>query len=344
MPASKPYGRVLKGHEDEVRSSYERFSNQPIDCEQMDDDSGYEPKQTTLGKSVSVTGPGTFFGRAQRTLTFSPSREPGWQFDRKDLPECFPIDVTVKNVWPVPIVRNAVSSIVLLSGSPHNYMRMVEHIVALRVGMGVDNATIHMESGDPPLFDRGSLDLVEAFDQAGIVEQSAAPTYVTVREPVTVGGTNGSFLTLLPDEQGTKRVIVDCAIDFKTAIGKQHIRFLLNRAAFRTGAVARTNAPLWKMLFCATIGKLFADTRNLGYTLQNVLVAGPSRYINEPRLMHNGKSLEAVWHRATLDALAALALIERGRFCGTLISYKSTHTLDVDMIRKVYQNDLLVEV
>ena len=53
-------------------------------------------------------------------------------------------------------------NIVLRSGSPHNYLRMVEHIVALRMGCGIDNLMIETDSGDPPLFDRGSLDLVEA--------------------------------------------------------------------------------------------------------------------------------------------------------------------------------------
>ncbi len=32
--------------------------------------------------------------------------------------------------------------------------------------------------------------------------------------------------------------------------------------------------------------------------------------MNEPKMLHAGESLEAVWHRATLDLLAALALIE----------------------------------
>jgi UDP-3-O-acyl-N-acetylglucosamine deacetylase len=95
------------------------------------------------------------------------------------------------------------------------------------------------------------------------------------------------------------------------------------------------------MLFCKTIGLLFADTRNMGYTTRNILVAGPYRYFNEPRLLHNGKSLEAAWHRAALDLLAAIALIDGGRFAGTVISYKSGHGLDVHMVSELYQRSLL---
>ena len=98
------------------------------------------------------------------------------------------------------------------------------------------------------------------------------------------------------------------------------------------------------MLLVKTIGRVFADTRHLGYTMRNILVAGPHRYINKPRLCRTGKSLEAAWHRATLDLLAAVALIDRGRFVGRIVSYKAGHALDVAMIRKLYQHDFLREV
>jgi len=58
-------------------------------------------------------------------------------------------------------------------------------------------------------------------------------------------------------------------------------------------------------------------------------------------LLHEGKSLEAVWHRAVLDLLAALALIEEGRFLGHVISYKAGHRQDVDLVRLLYKQNLL---
>jgi len=98
------------------------------------------------------------------------------------------------------------------------------------------------------------------------------------------------------------------------------------------------------MLYCKTIGMIFADVRNLGYNTRNILVAGPRKYFNKPTHIHNGKSLEAVWHRATLDLLAAVALIDRGRFAGKIISYKAGHTLDVQIIKELYHRDLLQEI
>lgn len=337
--AERPYGRILAGDEETIRRAYDAWAAQPVD-EEIENGGGYphQDHQTTLAAPVIVTGPGTYLGHAESTLSFEPGIEAGWWFDRRDVPESLPIHVSVGNVWTT--VRN----IVLCSGSPHNYMRMVEHIVALRLGLGLDNVVIRMDSGDPPLFDRSSLRLVEAIDKVGLVEQNGPPPYVSVREPVTVGGRNGSFLTFLPAEEGECRLHVDCAVDFRSAIGKQRIRFPLTPDTFRYGAEARTNTSLAAVLFVKTIGRIFADTRNLGYTLRNILVAGPRRYVNKPRLCRTGKSLEAVWHRATLDLLAAVGLIERGRFVGRIVSYKAGHSLDVTMIRKLYQHDFLQDV
>jgi UDP-3-O-acyl-N-acetylglucosamine deacetylase len=107
-------------------------------------------------------------------------------------------------------------------------------------------------------------------------------------------------------------------------------------------SVARTNTSFGKVLYCATIGKLFADVRNLGYNKHNVSIAGKSRYINEPRLKHEGKALEAVWHRSVLDLLAAIALINNGLFVGRIKSYKAGHRLDCDLVRQLYLNEMLV--
>jgi UDP-3-O-acyl-N-acetylglucosamine deacetylase len=333
-------GRILFGHHDDLLRSYETFMDQPVDFESSEGDLPGDPAaQTTLARETAVTGPGTFFRRARRTLTFAPAPAgEGWWFDRTDLPDFLPIKVSVHTVWTT--LRN----IVLCSGSPRNYMRMVEHIVALRPGLGIDNLMIQMDSGDPPLFDRGSMDLVEALEGAGVTRQAQRPVYVTVTEPVTMAGPSGSFLTFKPCTGIRPSLKIDCAVDFPNAIGKQRLRLALNPALFRHAAQARTNCSQSQMLFAKTIGQAFADSRNLGYTPQNILIAGDKRYVNEAKMLHNGKSLEAVWHRMALDLLAAVALIDSGRFCGEIYSYKAGHTLDVQMIRKLVKLRLLKTV
>ena len=336
MSEQYPVGRILAGDEVTLRAACERMQAQAVDqtdlCEGA---TGYSARRTTLGAERSVTGTGTFYRRAQRTLVFKPSVQPGWWIERTDQREQLGIGVSARNIW------TSQRNIVLRSGSPHNYLRMVEHIVALRLGMGVDDLVVATDAGDPPLFDRGSLDLVEAIDAAGIVERDEPATYVSVREPVTIGGDRGDFITLLPAAPGVRRLRLDCAVDFPSAIGKQRILFDLTPRTFRHGAEARTNASLAQMITCRTVGVLFADMRNMGYNSDNILIHGRNSYFNSPKLMYNGRSLEPVWHRATLDLLAALALIDAGRFVGTAISYRAGHTLDCRLATLLYRHGLL---
>lgn len=327
--------RLLEGDRATLRDAYARFQKQAIDRQWMPEGRPGADKQTTLKRPVSVTGPGTFLGKAQRTLHFEPTQQEGWWFDRTDLPGSMPIRVAAGSVWTT--LRN----IVLCTGSPHNYMRMVEHIIALKNGLEIDNVMIRMDSGDPPLFDRGSMDLVEALDSAGREVSDRPVRFVTVREPVAVTGPNGSFLIFLPSQPGRPVLDLDCAVDFRSAIGKQRLRVRVTPETFRYGALARTNCTFGLMLYIMTIGKLFADTRNLGYTRRNILIAGRRRYVNAPHLLYEGKSLEAVWHRTMLDLLAAIALIDNGRLAGEVISYKSGHNLDVVLVRHLFQHKLL---
>jgi UDP-3-O-acyl-N-acetylglucosamine deacetylase len=336
-----PQGRILLGNTEAVRQAYERFVAQPIDETRLckDGKSGYSEHRTTLGCEQSVTGPGTFYRRELRTLTFGPSEDAGWWIDRTDLTEQLMTRVTIRNVW------TSARNIVLRSGNPHNYLRMVEHIIALRLGMGVDDLVIKTNSGDPPLFVRSSMDLVEAFDAAKIVERAEPARFITVKEPVTFGGERGDFLTFLPAEKGDHRLRIDCAIDFPTIIGQQRIVFDLTPETFRYGAFARTNASFSQMLMVRTVGFFLADMRNLGYTRENILIHGKRRYYCEPRFVQpgSGKALEPVWHRATLDLLAAIALMDGGRFAGTIVSYRSGHMQDVRAVTLLTRDKLLTD-
>ena len=190
------FGTMLAGSVDTVRPAREAFDRQAVDWDLSDSGVDFAPaRQSTIAQPVSVAGPGTFLGKETRVLKFEPTDLEGWWFVRDDLADCLPVRVSVRNVWTT---GDIVSNIVLRSGPPQNYIRMVEHIVALKCGLPVDNLMIRMESGDPPLLVRGSLDLVEALESAGRRESDRPVRYFTVKEKVTVAATNGSFLTFHP--------------------------------------------------------------------------------------------------------------------------------------------------
>ena len=338
--AAEATGRVLWGDEAKARESAKAWEDLPMDWDRLPEGGVVTlPRaQTTLDHAETVRGHGTFFGKSTRTMMLCPTDLEGWWFERSDLPGSLPVKCSIHNVWTTGSV---VSNIVLRAGSPHNYIRMAEHIIALRMGMGIDNLLIRMDSGDPPLFEHGSQDLVEALKRGGTRRVGRLTPLVTVKEPVTVANPRGGFLTLLPADRARPQLRMDVGIDFPTAIGKQRIRVTVDPDTFAYGATARTNTSAGKILWCKTIGMLFADIRNLGYSFDNLLVAGKFRYWNKATHEHEGKSREAAWHRATLDLLAAIALIDKGLFVGDIVSYKSGHGLDVEMVRQVYKAGLL---
>ena len=333
-------GRIVFGSAASIDAAYADFKVQPIDECRLNE-GGADPfpaNRRTLAGETQVAGVGTFYGKKSQTLTFAPSAKPGWWIRRMDLPEQLDTKVDIANLW------TSAQNLVLRSGSPHNYLRMVEHIIALKCGLGVDNVLLKVNSGDPPLFDQSSLPLVTAMENAQIVETSERATYVTVKEPVAFGGKRGDFLLFLPAENGSHNLRIDCAISWNTVIGDQRILFDVTPETFKYASLARTNATHRQYLLAKTVGKLFAATRNWGYNERNILIHGPKRFYTEPRFQVGEKFLEPVWHRATLDLMAALALTGEHRFCGTVVSCRAGHTLDCDAIRALYRNDLLTQV
>ena len=337
-------GQTLLGTSADAQSALAQLLNMPVD-EDRSQESPFplRTRRTTISDQVSVQGPGTFFGKETRTITFLPTEREGWWFDRADLTDSLRVQVAIRNVWTTGQV---VSNIVLRSGSPHNYIRLVEHIIALRMGMGIDDLVISIDSGDPPLFDVGSMPLLEGLESVEKVESGYPLTYVTVKEPFSFVSPEGKLLLFEPADPNDPKLELDCGIDFPNAIGQQRIKLVVNQDTFRRGSHARTNTSAKKKLYCQTFGKVFADVRNLGYTDQNVLIAGNKKYVNTPHpdLNVNGKALEAVWHRAVLDLLAAVALVEPGMFLGKITSYKAGHAMDVEAIRALHRQDLLEEM
>lgn len=329
-------GKVVFGDAAAVAAAYRDFRDQPIDETRLAESrvSPFSSRRTTIAEESSVAGVGTFKGSCKQTITFAPSKRPGWWIRRMDLPSQLDTFVDISNLW------TSAQNLVLRSGSPHNYLRMVEHIIALKNGIGLDDVVLKVNSGDPPLFDQSSLPLVKAVEHAKIVEKEESATFVTVKEPVAFGGRRGDFLLFLPARKGETNLRIDCAIRWNTVIRSQRVLFDVTPETFRYASLARTNATRKQYLLAKTVGKLFAATRNLGYNDRNILIHG-KKYYTEPRFAVGEKFLEPVWHRATLDLMAALALTSPHRFAGTVVSYRAGHTLDCDAVRALARNEML---
>ncbi len=338
------FGKLIIGDIKKLKKSYEEFSSINVDLN-LQHEELLEPshlKLKTIAEAVELSAHGTFDKREVRRIKFEPTDKQGWWVKRSDI-DGAPVKISYENAYFAH--EGGVNNIVLKrNGDKANYMRLTEHIIAIRMGLDIDNLLITVDSDDPPLFELGSAPIIEALDKVEKIRTTELCRYFTVKETVSAVWPNGAFLTIAPQDEDCFFMKVDCAINFPNAIGKQRIRFVVDDDNFKMGSSARTNCSLKHAILCKTIGKFMPSVRHLGYNKKNILVVGNKKYFNRARLKYRGKSLEAVWHRATLDLLAALALIDEGRFVGDVISYKANHRFDVEFIKELYKRNLLIEV
>ena len=338
------FGKILHGNASLLKQPFDEFNTIPVDlnlCTERCSDFTYKHQQT-IKKPVEVAGPGTFNCKKIRTIRFEPTDREGWWFKREDLRNSLPVQVSCENARTT--VAGGVRNIVL-DGVEPNYVRLIEHIVALKVGLDIDNLMICVGSDDPPLFESGSIDLIKALESAGRKMKSRECRFYTVTETVSAQWDNGSFIIISPLSGKNIPILnIDCGVNYNNVMEKQRLKYTVTLDNFKKGAQARTDASLKHALLCKTIGKVLPSTKNLGYNKKNVLIAGRNRYYSDPKLLHNGKSLESVWHRATLDLLAAVALISEGRFLGNITSYRAGHAQDVELIKLLYKNDMFKEI
>lgn len=158
-------------------------------------------KQRTIGKSVSLSGPGLHTG-VNVTLTLNPAAEDfGFRFRRTDLegqPEARAL---------VDHVVYTQRGTVLQEGEAK--ISTIEHCLAALRGMGIDNCLIDVTGPEAPILDGSSKFFVEAIREAGIVEQKADREYFEVREKMIVEDPEtGSYIIALPDKQFSAQVMI----------------------------------------------------------------------------------------------------------------------------------------
>ncbi len=158
-------------------------------------------KQRTIGKSVSLSGPGLHTG-VNVTLTLNAAEEnSGFRFRRVDLEG-------------QPVVRALVDHVVytqrgtvLQEGEAK--VSTIEHCLAALRGLGVDNCLIDVTGPEAPILDGSSKFFVEAILSAGFVEQTADREYFEVREKMMVEDPEtGSYIIALPDNHFSAQVMI----------------------------------------------------------------------------------------------------------------------------------------
>ncbi len=141
-------------------------------------------KQTTLAKSVSLTGTSLHEG-APVTLTLKPAKAgEGYTFIRTDKAGA---KVAAHPDKIIDIKRRTV----IKDGEAE--VHTIEHVLSALTGLGVDNATIELNAAEPPAGDGSAKAFMDLVDQAGIATLEAEAEIFTPTAPLVFTEGNASI-------------------------------------------------------------------------------------------------------------------------------------------------------
>jgi len=240
---------------------------------------------------------------------------PDWGivFTRQDLPKKVKIKAHIDNVVDATLATTL--------GREGVKVSTVEHLMAAFAGLGIDNAEVELDGPEVPIMDGSSEPFNNLLKKAGIQLQEMVKKFVIIKRPVTV--TEGDRqATLLPSNDFK----ISYTIDFKhPLISNQYYLIQISNGNFeREICRARTFGFLKEYEMLKARG--FAR----GGSLENAVVIDETRVINEGGLRFAD---EFVRHKI-LDSIGDLWLLG-AQVIGHFIGYKSGHTLNHKLIRKL---------
>lgn len=269
--------------------------------------------QSTVLNTVSCSGIGLHTG-IPCNLKIRPAA-PDWGivFTRQDLPKKVKIKAHIDNVVDATLATTL--------GREGVKVSTVEHLLAAFAGLGIDNAEVELDGPEVPIMDGSSEPFNNLLKKAGIQLQEMVKKFVIIKRPVTV--TEGDRqATLLPSNDFK----ISYTIDFKhPLISNQYYLIQISNGNFeREICRARTFG------FLKEYETLKARGFARGGSLQNAVVIDETRVINEGGLRFAD---EFVRHKI-LDSIGDLWLLG-AQVIGHFIGYKSGHTLNHKLIRKL---------
>lgn len=280
--------------------------------------------QKTIGRPLTLSGVGVHGGQPA-SVTFLPAdADTGILFQRSDLKgQASAIRAHVSQIGATDLCTSL--------GPKDAKIDTIEHLMAAISSLGIDNLMVEVDGPEMPIMDGTSARFLQAFDEAGVVVQSAKRRFIRVLKPIRVE-TGNSWGEFLPYE-GTR---FEVEIDFDIAlIGRQKFAADMDAATFRNElSSARTFG------FMKDVERLWAAGLALGSSLDNSLVIGDDNTVVNPGGLRFAD--EFVRHKA-LDAVGDLALAGLP-FIGCFRSYRGGHRLNSETVKALLADETAFEI
>ncbi|MBK8596282.1 MAG: UDP-3-O-[3-hydroxymyristoyl] N-acetylglucosamine deacetylase [Holophagales bacterium] len=269
--------------------------------------------QTTLGRTISVSGVGLHSGRQVcATLRPAPAGR-GIAFVRTD------VGVVIPAIAEEAGRLDFATSL----GQPGREVGTIEHLLSAAVGLGLDNLTVEIDGPEVPILDGSSAPWVAEFREAGLVPLGSAVRPFAVTSTLSVHNDDGKWIEIRP----AKELRVSYSIDFPNpAIGRQSISLVLTPDIY-----ADHLAPARTFGFLAEYDYLRSKGLARGASEENCIVVGDADVVNGSLRFAD----EFVRHKA-LDLIGDLALVGRP-VVGHVVAHRAGHALHTALAKKIRQ-------
>lgn len=300
-------------------------------------------KQSTIEKSVSLSGVGLHTGKTV-TLTFKPAiANHGHRFQRVDLAEQPIIPADVK------LVVSTNRGTTLRSGEAQ--VSTIEHVLSALTGMRLDNILMEIDGPEIPIMDGTSMPFVTALQAAGRHDLDAEREFFIVTEPIAYKDeVTGTELLALPADEFEATVM----IDFNSAVLGQQFAALHHLTDY-----IQEIAPCRTFVFVHELEKLLEMGLIKGGDLDNAIVIADRRMEQEeldllakkmgkPSIKVDAEGVlntvrlrfqnEPARHKL-LDVIGDLSLIGKP-IQGKIVATKPGHTANVEFAKILKKHHL----
>jgi UDP-3-O-[3-hydroxymyristoyl] N-acetylglucosamine deacetylase / 3-hydroxyacyl-[acyl-carrier-protein] dehydratase len=272
--------------------------------------------QRTLKGPIKFSGPGLFTGAPASLVVEAAEPGTGLVFVRTDLPGQPRIEASSVNVTS-KVRRTALSA-----GNAE--VETVEHLLSALYGLGVDNATIKVDSSEIPHADGSAKTWVELLTKAGFDDQQEPRRVVSLKEPVAVSDKD-AHLVAFPHDGGLS---ISYSLSYPgTPIGSQEFSLSVDEESF-----AREIAPARTFCLQSEAEALQKQGLGSGGTTSNTLVVGKDGPIDNKLRWPD----EYVRHKI-LDLVGDLALLG-GSLRAKVIAVGSGHGTNARLVNRIQES------
>jgi UDP-3-O-[3-hydroxymyristoyl] N-acetylglucosamine deacetylase/3-hydroxyacyl-[acyl-carrier-protein] dehydratase len=265
-----------------------------------------------------MSGVGLHTGK-EAEITFCPAKaDEGIKFVRLDLPDRPVVQASVDSVSLEDVVLQTAI------GKGNAQIRTVEHVLAALVGLEIDNVTLELTSGEPPVGDGSALPFVETIRKAGIVDLGVPRRFIEVKRPICMLEDSVEMVAI-----PAPRLEVTFKIDYNhPAVGIRAASFAIDPDTFTNRiAAART------FCFQKDVEEIRKKGLIRGGSLENAIVVGDDGIVNQELRFQD----EIVRHKV-LDVLGDIALLGRP-LKAHIIAVRSGHSYNVRFVRKILEEE-----